>query len=97
MADKIKIMMADKVKFVLFTVGLATAIGSAITSMIILYRSMCGGISMVHEPNSILAFAEIMFLILSVGTCVAASEVYYKYLEAKNHKQKTQSSLTASS
>lgn len=97
MADKIKIIMADKVKFILFSVGLATAIGSAITSMIILYISMCGGISIVHEPNSILAFAEIICLTLSVGTCAAASEVYYKYLEIKNHKQKTQSSLTASS
>lgn len=63
--------------------GLATAVGSAITSIIILSASMLGGKSVVYEPNIVIAFVETIFLILSVGTCLVASEVYYEYLEIK--------------
>lgn len=75
--------MTKKWKFILFSIGLATAIGSAVTSIIILSMSMLGGKSVVYEPNIAIAFVETVFLILSVGTCVTASEVYYEYLEMK--------------
>lgn len=75
--------MTKKWKFILFSIGLATAIGSAVTSIIILSMSMLGGKSIVYEPNIAIAFVETVFLILSVGTCVTASEVYYEYLEMK--------------
>jgi len=82
--------MTGKIKFVLFSIGLATAIASAITSMIILYISMLGGKSIVYEPNFAVAFVETIFLILSVGTCFIASEVYYEYMEMKSGpRQKT--------
>jgi hypothetical protein len=68
----------------LFSLGLGTAVGSAVTSMIILYISMLGGRSVVYEPNFAVALVETIFLILSVGTCVTASEVYYEYLEMKS-------------
>jgi len=79
--------MTDKLKFILFSLGLATAIGSALTSIIILFISLLGGKSIVYEPNSIIAFTEILFLTLSIATCFTASEVYYKYLEMKKTKQ----------
>jgi hypothetical protein len=75
--------MTKKLKFILFSLGLGTAIGSAITSIIMLYISMLGGKSIVYEPNFAIAFVETLFLILSVGTCVTASEVYYEYLQMK--------------
>jgi hypothetical protein len=75
--------LTKKWKFILFSIGLATAIGSAVTSIIILSMSMLGGKSVVYEPNIAIAFVETVFLILSVGTCVTASEVYYEYLEMK--------------
>jgi hypothetical protein len=75
--------LTKKWKFILFSIGLATAIGSAVTSIIILSMSMLGGKSIVYEPNIAIAFVETVFLILSVGTCVTASEVYYEYLEMK--------------
>lgn len=82
--------MNTKMKFILFCLGLATAIGSAVTSIIMLYISMLGGRSMVYEPNILIAVVETVFLLLSVGTCVTASEVYYEYLEMKNRlRQKT--------
>lgn len=80
--------MTKKWKFVLFSIGLGTAIGSAITSIIILSMSMLGGKSVVYEPNILVAFVETIFLILSVGTCVTASEVYYDYLEMKTLSDK---------
>jgi len=81
--------MANKIKFILFSLGLATAIGSAVTSIILLYVSMLGGKSIVHEPNFAIAFVETIFLVLSVGTCAIASEIYYEYLEMKSRpKQK---------
>jgi len=76
--------MTNKLKFILFSLGLGTAIGSAVTSIIMLYISMMGGKSIVYEPNFAIAFVETLFLILSVGTCVIASEVYYEYLEMKS-------------
>lgn len=79
-----------RLKFILFSMGLATAIGSAVTSIIMLYISMLGGRSVVYESNFIIAFVETLFLLLSVGTCVTASEIYYEYLEMKSQlKQKT--------
>jgi hypothetical protein len=80
-----KLMATARAKFVLFTIGLATAIGSAITSIIILSTSMLGGRSVVYEPNVVIAFVETIFLTISVGTCFIASEVYYEYLEMKDH------------
>ncbi|MGQ9507021.1 MAG: hypothetical protein ACUVTB_04065 [Candidatus Bathycorpusculaceae bacterium] len=75
--------MINKLKFILFSLGLGTAIGSAITSIMMLYISMLGGKSIVYEPNFGIAFIETLFLILSIGTCLIASEVYYEYLEMK--------------
>lgn len=75
--------MIDKGKFILFSIGLAVAIGSSITSLYLLYSSLLGQQNIVYEPNSALALIEIAFLVLAVGTCIVASEVYYKYLEIK--------------
>ena len=75
--------MADKAKFILFSIGLAVAIGSSITSLYLLYSSLLGQQNIVYEPNSALALIEITFLVLAIGTCVVASEVYYRYLEIK--------------
>jgi len=79
--------MTDKIKFIIFSLGLATSIGSAITTIIILLISLLGGKSIVYEPNSIVAFTEIIFLTLSVATCFTASEIYYRYLKMKNNQK----------
>jgi len=76
--------MTKRMKYILFCLGIATAIGSAVTSIVMLYISMLGGKSIVYEPNFVIAFMETIFLIISVGTCVIASEVYYEYLEMKS-------------
>jgi len=75
--------MADKAKFVLFSIGLAAAVGSSITSFYFLYSSVLGKQNLVYEPNSVLALMEMVFLVLAIGTCLVASEVYYRYLEIK--------------
>lgn len=75
--------MADKAKFILFAVGLAVAVGSSITSFYFLYSSLLGKQNLVYEPNSVLAMVEMVFLVLAIGTCIVASEVYYRYLEIK--------------
>lgn len=82
--------MSDKAKFVLFSMGLAVAVGSSITSLYLLYSSLHGQQNIVYEPNSALALIEIAFLVLAIGTCAVASEVYYRYLEIKKsiHQEK---------
>ncbi len=75
--------MADKAKFILFAVGLAVAVGSSITSFYFLYSSVLGKQNLVYEPNPVLAMVEMVFLVLAIGTCIVASEVYYRYLEIK--------------
>lgn len=85
--ERIVQKLTKRFKFVLFSIGLATAIGSAITSIIILSTSMLGGRSVVYEPNIAIAFVETIFLTISVGTCFIASEVYYEYLEMKDHSR----------
>jgi hypothetical protein len=75
--------MADRAKFILFSVGLAVAIASSVTSFYFLYSSVLGQQSVVYEPNSTLALIEMTLLVLSIGTCLTASEVYYKYLEIR--------------
>lgn len=75
--------MADKAKFILFSIGLAAAVGSSITSFYFLYSSVLGKQNLVYEPSPALALIEMVFLVLAIGTCIAASEVYYRYLEIK--------------
>ena len=75
--------MADGARFILFSVGLAVALGSSITSFYFLYSSLLGKQNIVYEASPALAFVEMVFLVLAIGTCVAASEVYYRYLEIK--------------
>jgi hypothetical protein len=75
--------MADRAKFILFSIGLAAAVGSAITSFYFLYSSVLGKPNLVYEPNPALALIEMIFLVLAIGTCIVASEVYYRYLEIK--------------
>ena len=75
--------MGDGARFFLFSVGLAAALGSSITSFYFLYSSLLGKPNIVYEASPALAFVEMMLLVLAIGTCVAASEVYYRYLEIK--------------
>jgi len=80
--------MPIRVEFILFSIGLGTAVASSIMSMWFLYISLLGGQSLVYEPNPILALVEMMFLVLGVGTCLVASEVYYRYLEMRKSRRK---------
>lgn len=72
--------LADRARFMLFSIGLAVAVASSFTSFYFLYSSLFGQQSLVYEPNPVLALVEMVFLVLAIGTCVAASEVYYRYL-----------------
>jgi len=80
--------MPPRLEFILFSIGLGTAVASSITSMCFLYISLLGGQSLVYEPNPILALVEMMFLVFGVGTCLVASEVYYRYLEMRKSRRK---------
>ena len=59
------------------------AVGSSFTSFYFLYSSVLGQQNLVYESNPAIAFIEMVLLVLAIGTCLAASEVYYKYLEIK--------------
>ena len=80
--------MPVRIRFILFSIGLGTAVASSITSIFFLYISLLGGHSLVYEPNPILALVEMMLLVLGVGTCLVAPEVYYRYLETRKSRRK---------
>lgn len=75
--------MAERARFFLFSIGLAVAVGSSVTSFYFLYSSLLGKQNVVYESSPVLAFVEMMLLVLAIGTCIASSEVYYRYLEIK--------------
>jgi len=75
--------LADRIRFVLFSIGLAVAVASSVASFYFLYSSVLGRQSLVYEPSPVLALVEMVFLVLAIGTCVAASEVYYRYLKLR--------------
>lgn len=75
--------LTDRIRFVLFSIGLAVAAASSVTSFFFLYSSVIGRQSLVYEPSPVLALVEMVFLVLAIGTCVAASEVYYRYLKLR--------------
>ena len=80
--------MPVRVEFILFSIGLGTAVASSVICMWFLYISLLGGQSLVYEPNPILALVEMMLLVFGVGTCLVASEVYYRYLEMRKSRRK---------
>lgn len=73
--------MTDIPRFVLFSIGVGVAAASSVISLYILYLSLLGKQSIVYESNPLLALIEMIFLVLAVGTCLVASEIYYKYLK----------------
>lgn len=79
--------LTDRARFVLFSIGLAVAVASSFTSFYFLYSSVLGQQSLVYESNPVLALVEMVFLVLAIGTCVAASEVYYRYLRLQKSVQ----------
>ena len=74
----------SRAKFVLFCTGLAVAVGSSLTSFYFLYTSLLGQANLVYEPNSTLALIEMAGLVVAIGTCIVASEVYHRYLQLKS-------------
>lgn len=77
--------MKSKIQFTLFVIGLATAISSSVTSFYFLYSSLLGRQVLVYESNHLMALVEMLLLILAIGTCVVASEVYYRYLKVREN------------
>ena len=76
-------MMEDTLRFVLFSIGVGVAGASSIMFIFFLYVSLLGKPSIIYESNPILALTEMILLVLAVGTCLVASEIYYKYLKMK--------------
>ena len=73
-------MDKKKVKFLLFSFGMASSIASVCTSIFILMLNIFGFYSVIYEPNVTLAIIEIIMLIIAAATCFLATEVYYEYL-----------------
>jgi len=80
--------MALSVRFVLFSIGLGAAIASSVILIVFLYASLFNVPCLVYESNPWLATLEIILLFFGIGTCLAASEIYHKYLENENTQQK---------
>ena len=77
-----------QLKFIIFCIGLGTAITSSLLMMLILCMNMLNIPLLLFEPNKILSLFEIGLLILAIASCFVASEIYYQYLRGTgNEKQ----------
>jgi len=83
-------MKAVDLRFIVFSFGMGAAIASSLVSIYILTGSLVGRISIVYEPNAILAVMEIILLTFSVGTCIVATEIYQRYQKMSSVKEKVQ-------
>ena len=83
-------MKAVDLRFIVFSFGMGAAIASSLVSIYILTGSLVGRISIVYEPNAILAVMEIILLTFSVGTCIVAAEIYQRYQKMSSVKEKVQ-------
>ena len=83
-------MKAVDLRFIVFSFGMGAAIASSLVSIYILTGSLVGRISIVYEPNAILAVMEIFLLTFSVGTCIVATEIYQRYQKMSSVKEKVQ-------
>ena len=72
--------MSKRGQLVLFAIGQGVAIAAAITCFALLYLSLLGSPIIVTESNVVLAIVEMGFLILAIGTCFSAFEIYYRSL-----------------
>jgi len=80
--------MKVQLKFIVFCIGLGTAITSSLLMMLILCMNMFNTPLLLFESNKILSLFEIGLLILAIASCFVASEIYYQYLkETENEKQ----------
>lgn len=70
-----------KVSFILFIIGMAIAVGSLLTNFFLLYHSLYNQSTIVFESNPFIALIEMTLILLAVGTCVVATEIYHKYLK----------------
>lgn len=77
--------MKDRLRFIFFSLGVGVAAASSVVSISLLCISLLGHQIVVHESNPILAVMEIILLVLAVGTCIVASEIYYNYLNMKRN------------
>lgn len=86
-----KLNRKDFVKWLIFTFGLAVAVGSCISSFVFLYTSLYDKATLVYEPNDALAIFEIGLIVLAFAVCFVASEMCWKYLTLKSivHKERT--------
>ena len=80
--------MKVQLKFIVFCIGLGTAITSSLLMMLILCMNMFNTPLLLFESNKILSLFEIGLLILAIASCFVASEIYYQYLRGtENEKQ----------
>ena len=84
-------MKAADIKFIVFSLGMSTAIASSIISILVLMLSITGRTSIVYEQNPLLAFTEILLLIFSVGTCLVATEIFQRYQKMNSFREKVKS------
>lgn len=70
------------IKFILFCIGMATAMAASALFLIILFLNLNKVRVITFENDPIVAGIEIIFLTIGIATCAAASEIYYKYLQS---------------
>ncbi len=76
-------MKNPKTKFIIFCIGLSTAIASSLILLLILCLNLAKVEVVAFETNPFIAGIEIILLTVGIATCFVASEIYYEYLKLK--------------
>jgi hypothetical protein len=77
-------MNKNLIKFILFCIGIATAMAASIVFLLILCLNFGQVRVVAFENNPLIAGLEIVLLINGIATCAAASEIYYRRVMSKD-------------
>ena len=73
----------DVLRYALFCVGLAVALVSSLVMFGTLYVNSLGREVVFYESNVTLVLLEMAGLALAAANCLAAAEIYWRYLRLK--------------
>jgi len=73
----------DNVRFILFCIGLSVAIFTLTFSLFALCLNLNNVNVIGFKQNSLIEGLEMVLLIIAIATCVAALEIYHKYLKMR--------------
>jgi len=75
--------MVNRFRTLLFAIGTGAAMAASTTCFFLLYLNALGYRVVVEEQNLVVLLGEMLLMVLAIGTCAAALDIYCRYFTAK--------------